>query len=110
MSRKRLPSHRSPLYDLLFNCQPGNDSPDFRLFDAVEVRPSRDAFKGRPEVDGTCFEPCEPEDAEIWSVFGHFAPTDHGQYGLDCLTDCPTQELAEAIGVLFDHLIRESGK
>jgi len=39
---------------------------------------------------------------DCWSVYGHYAHRhDSDCRGVICLTDCPTEELADAIGLLF---------
>ena|ERR1017187_8461773 len=46
------------------------------------------------------------DEADMWSVYGHYNAKDPRNieanlFGADCLTDCNTQALAEAIGTLF---------
>lgn len=52
---------------------------DLSLFDGFETYPIRD--------DGPHCEPCRPEEATYWTVFGHYAPGT-GEFGLEALLDC----------------------
>lgn len=67
------------------------------VFDAIEIHPVRDLFKGEPEEKGTCFVKCEPEDAELWSVYIH-APNN----GWECIADCDTLTEAEQVKSLME--------
>ena len=57
-------------------------------FDGLEIHPCRTE---RAE-DGTPFiEQCAPEDAEFWSVYGHYKTG-----GVSCFEDFPTKAQARA--------------
>jgi hypothetical protein len=122
------------LRPLLFNCW-NKSAPDFSRFDAIEVSPvarnpdmmicpdckdhgnawgcSRCDGKSQIEdPDGMthCEVVEDPDEADMWSVYGHYTEKDprnisDNLFGVDCLTDCPTQALAEAIGTLFVSLL-----
>lgn len=72
---------------------------DIKLYNAVEVHPVRDTSKderhqGRIPADQTWCEPCEPHEAEFWSVFSHLI-----EGGLECFEDFATEVEAEAFAV-----------
>ena len=72
---------------------------DIKLYDGLEIHPVADIFdetRGgiRPSnaaPDETCFEQCEPEDAQAWSVFGHLKSG-----GVECFEDFTTEAEARA--------------
>lgn len=82
----------------LFNCWPGGVSPspeEVALWDALEVHGVRDVSD---DGDGTWMEACDDDQAEFWSVYGHYRPTnDH--VGLECITDGPAGNQAAAIAI-----------
>ena len=64
-------------------------------FDALEIQPCAVIA-----IDGTgseIVEPCQPEDAFFWTVYGHFR-----MGGVDALRDFPTE--AEAVA-FHDRLV-----
>lgn len=62
-------------------------------FDEIEVHGVRDIYKDVKDAEeGTCFEQCEDSEAEMWSVYIHIPDN-----GLECIADCETKELAEAL-------------
>ena len=75
------------------NDLPEAAAPDWMRFvqdcDALEIHPC--AIVGRDGVDGDIVEPCEPESADFWTVFGHLRTG-----GLETFQDFPTEEEATA--------------
>jgi hypothetical protein len=61
---------------------------DIQQFDGLEIHPCRTEHA---EAGGTFIEPCEPEAAEFWSVYGHYKTG-----GVLCCEDFPTQTEARA--------------
>ncbi|CTQ45713.1 hypothetical protein [Roseibium aggregatum] len=75
---------------VLYNCWPGEREPtaeELSIYDTLELNCVRDVSE--EDQEGTQFEPCEPEDAELWSVYLHLKAG-----GVDALTDCRTREEA----------------
>lgn len=65
---------------------------DLSAFDGFETYPIRD--------NGPHSEPCRPEEATYWTVFGHYAPAS-GSFGLEALLDCADASSAtRAIAIL----------
>lgn len=89
---------RATIAAILFNCQPANAEPDWSLFDAIEVSPV--ARNEEPDGTTSCEVIFDGRTPDMWSVYGHYRETPK-RFGVDCLTDCATQELAEAIGTVF---------
>lgn len=58
-------------------------------FDALEIQPC--AVVAIDENGSEILEPCQPEDAFLWTVYGHFRSG-----GVDDLKDFATEEEAEA--------------
>jgi hypothetical protein len=97
-----------PLNAVLFNCLPQHTAPDFARFDAIEVHPMQQDVAGDGSTDT---EPLHASDLAagatpaLWSVFGHYARTAENDaeelHGLECITDAPTEALAEAIATTF---------
>lgn len=105
LARKTLLAH------VLFNCQRGNSEPDWSRFDGVEVSPV--ARNEQPDGSTECEVIHDDRTPDMWSVYGHYDPNKEAKngarnFGVDCLTDCDTEELAQAIGVLFRKLIAEA--
>jgi len=74
------------------NCsEPVARSPNPNQFDAYEIHPVRISrkFSG---PNRKAVQPCAPEEAEFWSLFGHLP----GQ-GLECVGDFQSREHAEEI-------------
>ena len=70
-------------------------------FDALEIHPC--AVIGRDSSGTEFVEQCEPEEAQFWTVYGHYRTG-----GLDAFEDCSTKPEATAfyerlLGV-FPHL------
>ena len=61
---------------------------DIHQFDGLEIHPCRTE---RVEDGRTFIEPCEPETAEFWSVYGHCRTG-----GVLCFEDFPTEAEAHA--------------
>jgi len=89
----------------LFNCWVGGASPtpeEIARFDWIEVGGCRDEHGQEDwtpeerERFGTCVEACADEDAEFWSVYAHYRPTDT-HAGVECITDAATRPIAWAI-------------
>jgi len=64
-------------------------------FDALEIEPC--VVVGHGGLHSEIVEPCEPQDAHFWTVYGHFRTG-----GVDALDDFPTK--AEALA-FHDRLI-----
>jgi len=58
-------------------------------FDALEIHPCM--VVGHDSMGGDIVEPCEPEDAHFWTVFGHYRCG-----GIDDFEDFPTESEAHA--------------
>lgn len=74
---------------------------EIHRFDGLEIHPVRNLFPpGRGE---TWCEPCEPHEAEFWSVYGHCR-----EGGIECFKDFDTElearALAEQILEAYPHL------
>jgi hypothetical protein len=97
------------LQDVVGNCWPNGTEPDWRQFSHIEINAV------------VCFDPLGPdaqfeavypnaqgvyrldETPTAWSVYGrHRGPEFRGA---ECLTDCETPELAEAVATLFRALL-----
>ena len=85
-------------------------------FDALEIHPIRDtswndAEQGpRPfdsEDNETWCEPCAPEEAHFWSIYGHLR-TGGVDYFEDFATEAEARALAQRLLSLYPHL-REYG-
>lgn len=61
-------------------------------FNELEVHPCM-------EVEPGIIEQVEPEDAEFWSVYIRYDPTQNKDNfgGLDCIADCGTKEEADGL-------------
>jgi len=72
-----------------------------RDFDALEIQPC--VVVGHGSLNSEIVEPCEPEDAHFWTVYGHFRTG-----GVDAFEDFATK--AEALAfhdrllTLYPHL------
>ena len=80
---------------------------DLTIFDGFEVHGVKtvDHLKdGRP-----VFEQCDDPEAEFFSLYGHYDPTDfnngvpYANVGLDWLLDFPNREEAEKAQAYFEH-------
>jgi hypothetical protein len=63
-------------------------TPSFNEFDALEIQPC--TVVGHGGMNEELVEPCEPEDAAFWTVYGHFRTG-----GVDAIEDFPSE--AEAV-------------
>lgn len=84
---------------------------DMERFDGLEIHPVADIFDEtqggfRPQdaaEDETCFAICEPEDAQLWGVYGHLK-----EGGIDSIEDFKTEEeangFAELLIAAYPHL------
>lgn len=95
----------------LFNCWSGGKGPtreEVARFDWLEVGGCRDVHseEGWTEEErarfGTCVEGCDDADAQFWSVYGHYRPTDT-HAGCECITDGPAGDKARAWAIA-EHL------
>jgi len=84
----------------LFNCWTGGTSPapdEIAAWNWLEVR-------GVCHVSGdgeeACFDACDDDQADLWSVFGHLRGG-----GCQCITDGPAGDQDEAIAI-GEHLGR----
>jgi hypothetical protein len=81
---------------------------DIYLFDGLEIHPvkeypvhvhTQDSNAGRQ----TFCEPCEPHEADFWSVYGHLVTG-----GIECFADFSTLEAAEdftrELRITYPHL------
>src|SRR5580704_12872697 len=68
---------------------------NIRSFDALEIHPC--AVVGHDSMGGEIVEPCEPDDAHFWTVYGHYRSG-----GVDAFEDFKTE--AEAVA-FHDRLI-----
>jgi len=79
-----------------------------RDFDALELQPCAviDAACGKIE------EPCAPEDAQLWTVYGHYRPGGE-MGGVDALEDFATeaeaQKFHDLLIAVYPHLAGEDG-
>jgi hypothetical protein len=79
-----------------------------RDFDGLEIQPCAviDTACGKVE------EPCDPEDAHCWTVYGHYRPGGE-MGGVDALQDFPTeaeaQEFHDQLVAAYPHLAGEKG-
>jgi len=62
---------------------------DIQNYDGLEIHPVKNYFP--PDRNDTWCEPCEPHEAEFWSVYGHCQAG-----GIECLEDFQTYEKAQA--------------
>lgn len=97
----------------LFNCWVGGKSPtpeEAARFDWLEVGGVRDALADKDwtpeerEARGSHMEACDDADAEFWSVYGHYRPTE-SYVGVECITDGPPGDKARALAIA-EHLGR----
>ena len=86
--------------EILFNCWTDGAAPspeEIALWDWLEVR---GVCKISETDDETCFEACDDDQADLWSVYGHCRGG-----GCECITDGPPGDQAAAIAVA-EHLGR----
>jgi hypothetical protein len=70
----------------------GSGSPTLPTrFDAYEIAPCQ-RFREEGEGDRFYYEPCEPEEADVWTLYGHIP----GQ-GAEAIGDFTSCELAEEV-------------
>lgn len=82
---------------------------EINRYDGLEIHPVRDTFRNRefPAMDpidrGTRCEPCEPDQAEFWSVYAHCK-----EGGIECLEDfhsiAEARSYAEQLLAAWPHL------
>src|ERR1700677_1039339 len=63
--------------------------PNIRDFDAIEIHPCM--VIGNDSMGNEIVEPCEPEDAHFWTVYGHLRTG-----GVDAFEDFATEAEASA--------------
>jgi hypothetical protein len=79
---------------------------NIRDFDALEIQPC--TVVGHDSMDTEIVEPCEPEDAHFWTVYGHLRTG-----GVDAFEDFSTE--AEALAfyrrviAAYPHLAGQEG-
>lgn len=81
--------------DILFNCQPNAQAPDWSLFDALEIGGCiNDAEEGDEETNivGGIMR----DEAEFFTVYGHLKTG-----GVEAITDVESYQGAENIAALF---------
>lgn len=59
------------------------------MFDGYEVHGCKDFF----DRTGAFTEQVPDEEAEFWSVYGHYSP-ESGEHGVECISDHETKEEA----------------
>ena len=62
---------------------------DIRSYDGLEIQPCH--IVGRADDGNEIVEPCEPEEAEFWTVYGHSR-----EGGVNAFEDFPNAEKARA--------------
>ena len=82
---------------------------EIQFYDGLEVHPVRDAnwneeTQGKrpfsPDDDNEIWcEPCEPEEAHFWSVYGHLKAG-----GMVCFEDFPTEAEARSFAATLYHV------
>lgn len=82
-----------------------------RDFDGLEIQPC--AVIGRDSSGGKIVEPCEPKEADFWTVYGHYRPGGP-MGGVDSLEDFPTeaeaQEFHDRLVSVYPHLAADGGR
>jgi hypothetical protein len=84
------------LHEIYFQFAPSDP------FDAFEIHPVRNISQ---DPEQTEYETCEDIEAELWSVYVHYIPTDK-IVGLECIADCKTKTEAEAIAGFLEKLCK----
>ena len=74
------------------------------LYDAVEVHPVRREVSGTQEF----FDVTNPDAGDVycWSVYLHLR--DEG--GVECIADCPTQEIARCVADAVEKQLKGESK
>lgn len=70
---------------------------DMSLYDATEITPCAIDFYDPDDPKKQSVEPCEPEDADMWSVYLHLK-----EGGVECIADCATEEDAIFVAQAID--------
>ena len=65
------------------------------FYDDLEIHPVRHL------EDHDCWEPCEPDQADMWSLYGHL-----NTGGLQCIGDFKSHEAAEEVRRRLDGYVR----
>lgn len=71
-------------------------------FDGLEVHPVRDYHQSGEQ---TWCEPCEPHEAQFWSVYGHLS-----EGGVECIEDFETEEQAQSFAAALLEAYPHLGK
>jgi hypothetical protein len=71
------------------------DMVEKKVFDAIEIHPVKNIGT---EDEGTIWEQCEPEEADMWTVYVHYP----GE-GLEAIADCDTLDQAQQVKALMEH-------
>lgn len=79
---------------------------DLNLYDAVEVHPVRREVSS--SVGQEFFEVTHPDASDVycWSVYLHLR--DAG--GVECIADCPTQEIARCVADAMEKQLKGESK
>jgi hypothetical protein len=81
-----------------------------RDFDGLEIQPC--AVIGRDSKGENIVEPCDPERAAFWTVYGHYRPGG-ALGGVDALEDFPTEAEAQKFNdrliSIYPHLGADKG-
>lgn len=64
-----------------------------RQYDGLEIHPVRN-IESDPATGNIFCEPCEPEEAHLWSVYGHLI-----EGGVQCFEDFATEAEARAFAM-----------
>lgn len=87
---------------------------DVHIRDAIarDASADEDWSAADREAFGTSMEACDDADAQFWSVYGHYRPTDT-HVGCECITDGPPGDkerawaIAEHLGRLWGLPVKE---
>ena len=79
---------------------------NIRSFDALEIHPC--AVVGHDSIGGEIVEPCEPEDADFWTVYGHYRTGGTDDFG-DFATEAEAIAFHDRLIAIYPHLAGEEG-
>lgn len=86
----------------LYNNCAGLAEPDWSQYDAIEIQPC--ACYATDDDGTTHYEVCDPDVAEIWSVYGHLPDG-----GVDCITDVATEDEAALLAREYERRVKMAG-
>jgi hypothetical protein len=75
-------------------------------YDALEIQPC--AIIGNDSMDNPIAEPCEPQDAMFWTVYGHYRSGGVNDFE-DFSTEAEAQAFHDRLLSLFPHLAGQDG-